>query len=286
MNRLTLTRNARPSGETSVVSVLSGKGGVGKSLIAFNLAERLAVHGNRVLLIDADFSSGNQHILANVRCEVGVRQFAAGELSLAEAVTKVSDFVDLLGASWSGSVIDDFDVMGTAHLVRMIREQSGGYDLVIIDHGSGISKPATVMAHASDVSLLVVLPELTSIADAYGLFKFLVQTNKSIDCRLLLNRCQSDDEADYIQRKFAALAERFLGQAPAVIGSLPETEQMRTALARQLPLAAVDEQSLVCQTLTRIARQLAGAEPVRSIAQFFPAEIDGNENPATADIKG
>lgn len=282
MNRLTLVHG----GGMRVISVLSGKGGVGKSIISYNLADRLTSLGRRVLLVDADFSSGNLHILANVRCDVGVRQFVAGDLSLAEAVTRVNDHIDLLASSWSGSVIDDFGVMPTANLVRMIREQSGGYHHVIVDHGSGISKAATVMAHASDINLLIVVPELTSIADAYGLYKFLVQANHSIDCRLLLNRCQSDDEAGYIERKFTALSERFLNLAPSVIGFLPESDRVRTALGRQAPLSQVDEQSPVCQTLTKIAGLLGGNERALATRSVSAVEMEDKENPATADIKG
>ncbi|MCB2230597.1 AAA family ATPase [bacterium] len=282
MNRLTLVQNTG----SRVISVLSGKGGVGKSIISYNLADRLAAQGNRVLLVDADFSSGNLHILSNVRCEVGVRQFASKDLSLAEAATRVNDRIDLLASSWSGAVIDDFDVMSTAHLVAMLREQSGGYHQIIIDHGSGISKAATVMAHGSDVNLLVVAPELTSIADAYGLYKYLVETNRSIDCRLLLNRCQSEDEADYIDRKFTALAQRFLNQSPAVIGFLMETDTVRTALGRQQPISQVDEQSPVCQTLSRIAGMLGGRS-ISAVSRLSASpKIEDKENPATADIKG
>ncbi len=282
MNRLTLVQTAG----SRVISVLSGKGGVGKSVISYNLADRLGARGDRVLLVDADFSSGNLHILANVRCDVGVRQFAAGELSLAEAVTPVSEQIDLLASSWSGSVVDDFGVMPTAQLVRIIREQSGGYHHVIIDHGSGISKAATVMAHASDINLLVIVPELTSIADAYGLYKYLVETNKSIDCRLVVNRCQSDEEADYIDRKFRALAERFLRQSPSMLGFLPEADQVRAALARQVPIFRIDEQSPVCQTLTSIAGMLSGSASASEIRRSTAVKFEDKENPATADTKG
>lgn len=285
MNKLRLTQSAELP-ETTIISVLSGKGGVGKSILAFNIAERLAASGHRTLIVDADFSSGNQHIFSNTRCEFGVKQFAEGELSLLEASSMVSMNLDLLGASRTGRILQSLDVSGAARLINALRAQSADYDYIVMDHASGISEPATVLAQASDINLLVLVPELTSIADAYGLYKFLLDTNRAIDCRLLINRAHSDEEADYIQRKFSALAQRFLQTSPRVVGYLLESELFRKSLARQCPLAQTAPESAVVQTLGRIVQNLTS--PLRAAVphQSISTQMVRNENPATADIKG
>ncbi len=89
MNRLNDIRNGHSApevGKSVLISILSGKGGVGKSVVAFNLAENLASGGAKVLLVDADLGTGNIHVLANLNSEYGIREFADGRLSLAEAV--------------------------------------------------------------------------------------------------------------------------------------------------------------------------------------------------------
>ena len=94
MNRLHLVRNSgvpNPVGTARLISVLSGKGGVGKTMLALNLAERICCLGYRVLLVDADFTAGNIHVLANVQCQVGVEGFVSGKLTLREAITPVND---------------------------------------------------------------------------------------------------------------------------------------------------------------------------------------------------
>ena len=241
---------------TKLLSVLSGKGGVGKSVLAFNLAERMAALGRNVLLVDGDINSGNLDILANVGCDFGFQQFASGNLSLKEAITNLKDNLDLLPAIRGNELWDLHDTGLAARIAKRLRQESAIYDIVVLDHSSGVSKMATVMAHASDINLLVVVPELTSIADCYGLYKYLLEANQSIDCHLLINRVNSNDEADYIHKKFDALTERFLGKPPRYFGYLLEDELFRSSIARQASLSALDTDSQSVKTVTELARML------------------------------
>jgi flagellar biosynthesis protein FlhG len=283
MNRLQFRRSGSAAPE--VVSILSGKGGVGKSLVSFNLAFALAASGHRVLLVDADFSSGNLHILANARCEAGVRQYVSGDLGLSQAIVSLSDSIDLLGASYSGAIVDQFDITTTAHLIADLRRDGEQYDYILLDHASGISNAATVLAHGSNVCLLVLVPELTSIADAYGLYKYLIETNASLDCRLVVNRCQHVDEPGYIREKFTTLTDRFLGQAPGYLGHLEETPLVRRALALQRPLLQVDPEHHIVQQLTRLTERLTAAGSAVSEPEFSLSVTDDKKTPAAADIK-
>ncbi len=266
-----------------MISVLSGKGGVGKSIIAFNLAYQIASLGYRLLLVDADVSSGNLHILTNAVCHSGIKQFASGQLSLGQAVTRVNGQMDILAASDPGPIPELEDVTAWARLMARLREQSSPYHGIIIDHSSGVSNHATVLAHASDLSLLVLVPELTSIADAYGLYKYLIQTNENIDCRLCVNRVQSEQEASYIHQRFGALADRFLGQVPALMCWMFEDPTVAAALAAQKPLAEVDPDGSAVQSLAALGREI--------VNDLLPSEPAGSmemikETTTVADIRG
>jgi len=240
-----------------LVSILSGKGGVGKSVVAFNLAEIMASTGTRVLLVDADFAAGNIHVLGNLKAEYGIREFADGRLSLAEAVRPFAPNLDILASAVTGPS----EVLGTVHgamqTARLLRQQAAGYDLVILDHGSGVSDPATVLASASDLNLLLLVPELTSISDCYGLFKYLKKADPQVNCALLLNRVREEGESEYVRVKFGAVAERFLGTAPGFAGDLSESDLIRQSIARQRPVTAIDPEARVVKDLGAVARKIA-----------------------------
>lgn len=270
---------------TRFISVLSGKGGVGKSVLAFNLADQLALTGAKALLIDADFSCGNQHVLANVAAEFGIGEYVSRQLTLKEAVLPLSGGVDLLAATWHESLAEDRNVTFTARLMAQLREEASSYDIVIFDHSSGRSNQAAMMAHASDLTLLIAIPELTSLADCYGLYKHLLSLGSSVDCRLVINRVQSDEEAGYISSKFAALTERFL-QAPAgFLAAIPEDETFRRAVAAQAPVSQVDTEAPCCQALNELAGLLLSGSKRFSLTQNN-LQITIKKESVTADTRG
>jgi flagellar biosynthesis protein FlhG len=268
--------------QVRLVSVLSGKGGVGKSIIAFNLAERAAAAGQKILLVDADLCCGNLHILANVTPRAGLEAYAAGDCSLADAVASFNENLDILSRLETGPLEQLDSVTGIARWVKQIRDDSAAYDLIILDHGSGISDTITVLANASDANLLVLIPELTSLSDCYGLCKYLYQANPQIDCRLLINRIDADSETEYIWTKFAAMAEQFLGQVPSLAGSLPEDPTVRKSVGSQRPIAEISNEAPVVQALNELLRNLNGeAAPV----SFSNSITTINNEPASADTR-
>jgi flagellar biosynthesis protein FlhG len=266
-----------------VISVLSGKGGVGKSVIAYNLAERLAALGNRVLLVDGDLTGGNLHILANVESSYGLAEFALDRLSLAEAITEVGSGLHLL-PSLSHPDLESFAQLGGAGRVASgIRKASRVYEFVVIDNASGASSEVEAIAHASDLAVLTLVPELTSISDAYGLYKRLTRRSRSLDCRLLANRIADESEADYIRAKFRALSERFLGHSPSWLAALPEDTCVRTSLGRQQPVAHVDEASAFARALARVAEKISKQLPGLAKATAVKSDNNINNLPAAAD---
>ena len=270
-------------GNLRTVSILSGKGGVGKSVIALNLAERAASHGRRVLLVDVDFSGGNLHILANVAPRQGLAAYLGGEVSIDQVVVPITDRCDLLAHPDSLPPGTSVTVKEIARFASRLQVEAAAYDLIIMDHGSGVSEQATVLASASDLNLLIAIPELTSIADCYGLYKFLTQANRSVVCRLLINRVEDAEEADFVATRLGAMTRQFLGRPLPMLAFLPEDRSLRRAIAGQCPLAQIGEQSPVLQGLNETCRALVGGLPTAT-----PVTPDTviNENAAPADIRG
>ncbi len=259
MNRFDPSTGSRLServARTLMISILSGKGGVGKSVLAFNLAERAAAFGYRTLLVDADFACGNLHILTNLDPKDGFDKFVSEQGTVTALAVTYNDNLRLLARSACGPIESLTSVSQIARCAARLRQQTAKYDLVVIDHGSGINATATVFAGASDVNLLVMVPELTSISDCYGLYKYLRQADRSIDCRVIQNRVESTPEAEYLWTRFVAVVEQYLGETPRRAGVVPEDEAFRRSVATQQPMSVASPDSSVLQSLEDIIRGL------------------------------
>ena len=288
MTKIQLTQTSRPpagSPRPLLVSVVSGKGGVGKSVVAFNLAERLAALGTRVLVVDADRHCGNIHILANAYPKAGLQHLTAGRLTLDQAALHVGERLDVL-ASLPADDLPTPQAKQAQEIAHVLRGQGGRYDVVLLDHSSGVSEFTVAMTGSGDAAMLVVVPELTSIADGYGLYKRLLAVAPSLDCRLLLNRVVSAEEADEIRSRFLILTDRFLGTSPGILGSLSDSDDFRQSVARQQPLALVNPDSAVLPELVAVGRTLLGPSAPRGMSPKTTAEKTINHSPETADIRG
>lgn len=284
MNRLS-TQNRTTSylrHSTPIVSILSGKGGVGKTVLSFNLSERFAAMGRRVLLIDADVSSGNVHILANVGSKRGLAHVLAGTYSLKEAVVSAGKGLTLLASPQSRAALT---VEDSASLLQTLSVHSSDYDLILIDHSSGIHDSVTPLVAASAVNIVVVVPELTSISDSYGMFKQLIPDTSRTQCCLLINRVKDKGEAEHVRNKFCALSEQFLGRVPDCIGHVRNDDQVRISVARQRPVAALSPESGAAEDMSDIARKLLSGLKIgrHSSAQTIDTTI--NIGTQLADIR-
>ncbi|MDZ4724408.1 MAG: AAA family ATPase [candidate division Zixibacteria bacterium] len=268
----------------SIISVLSGKGGVGKSVVSLNLAERLASSGSRVLLVDANFFCGNLHILANCSLSSGVQNVMLGSADLQFCVWPLSESLALLGSSPTTprEEITSHDVVRLLNILR--KDSESLYDFVIVDHGSGVSDTATLMAHGSDLNILVLIPELTSIADAYGLFKFLTESKPKLNSWMLINRVVSADEAEHIRERFDALTERFLGKSVGYLGYLSDDLSVKKGIGAQKTISQIEGSNLILSELTHIAARLSAICGKAAISQW-PESERINKSSATAEIK-
>jgi len=265
------------------VSLLSGKGGVGKSVLAFNLADQMAGLGYRVLLVDADFSLGSLHVLANVAVQHGLNEYATGAQTLTECVTPIRG-VDILAATWNHDLAESRSIEHTARFIERLRNDSIVY--VVLDHGSGRSNQVVLMAHGSDLNLLVLVPELTSLADGYGLFKQIVAANRAVACSLLVNRSHGEEEAEFIRTRMNEMTQRFLRVVPGYVGFVHEDGAVRHAVASQQTLAIAAPESSACRQLGRIAQAVTtfDLKNLSASPEALPTQI--NKTSATADIRG
>ncbi|MBN4076246.1 AAA family ATPase [Gemmatimonas aurantiaca] len=243
-------------GSPKVISVMSGKGGSGKSVVAHNLALAAGQSGLKTLVVDFDWRLGSMHVLANAAVSSGIDDVIYNGAYISDCAVNIGLNTELLA---SASVISERDWPTDAEVFEFIqhcKETLFTYDLIVIDTPSGIQSQLRSIASASDALLLIVNPELTTIADSYGLLKWLLQADSNLNIYLLLNRVLGAKEATDIAERFTSLTNRFLNCKPQTIAFIQEDRQMRQAIARQRAVVAMAPESVIANQFQTLLSRL------------------------------
>jgi flagellar biosynthesis protein FlhG len=252
-NRLSgIGREDRSSRIPRFLAVSSGKGGVGKSVVAYNLADHLSIFA-RVLLIDADFFAGNLHILANIVPQNTPSMTDQTSGVGLNAVTLAHKNLDLLALG--GQALPD--IKSLAIFLKNLRTQAAGYDFVVFDTATGILPQTTLILHSVDEVILVTTAELTSISNSYALYKVLTGAKTHPAIALLVNQEDRPDELAYINEKFNSITRQFLGHIPGCLGGLGYDRAMVDAVARQMGIRLVAPENKLTAAFAALAGRLA-----------------------------
>ncbi len=251
------TRRARS------VAITSGKGGVGKTNIAVNLAARLAMMGRKVVLLDADMGMANADVLCNITPQANLAHVVAGRRKLEDVLVYApGGFILIPGASGLASMahLSEFD---RAKMLQMLVQLEVDHDIVIIDTGAGISPNVLSFLAAADEVLLVTTPEPTSITDAYGLVKTLSRHTDTPKINLLVNLVRDRSEARYVFDRIDTVSRRFLSLTLTNAGYAPSDPKIQQAVRKRRLFVFDDPDSPAGLCITQLAHKLDrhAAEP-------------------------
>ncbi|HUU83365.1 MAG TPA: MinD/ParA family protein [Phycisphaerae bacterium] len=266
-----LVAGHKPSAPGGVlVAVTSGKGGVGKTNLAVNLAICLAARGSRVGLVDLDLGLANADLLLDARCAYNLSHVISGLRS-----------IDQVGATTAGEVFFVPGVSGVDHLANLsdferrhligqMRRLAASRDVVILDCGAGISANVLSFALASDVCLLVTSPEPTAVTDAYALIKVMKQKNHPGAIRLVVNLAETSSEASEVHQRITSVVERFLKTPIADGGYMLHDTHVELAVRQRCPFLLRYPRCAASACLTAIADRLTeGKTPLRRTRGLF-----------------
>ncbi len=196
--------------KTSVLAITSGKGGVGKTNVAANLAICLSASGKKVTLVDADLGLANLDILFNVRMRSSLAHVISGRRHIHEVIQKVSGGVNLISGASGLSELADLSDFQRARLVDELSTLENDSDVIIIDTGAGISSNVISFCEAADHVLVVTTPEPTSVTDAYAMVKRLSHGRSGVKISLLVNMAESRVEARKVYQRLSGTTKKFL----------------------------------------------------------------------------
>lgn len=235
----------------------SGKGGVGKSVLALNMGIALAQSGRRVLLLDTDLGLANLHILGNVEPRGHLERVLGGAERWQDAVTPLPWGPDLIAAENGQSICLMRDNRPGEALAAALGDLHTHYDYVLVDTPRGISDAALQFCMACDRTLLVTTDEPTSITNSYAWFKIAGMDSPSFPIWLVANGT-ADRE---LYSRFRHLCERFLDRAPEWGGIIPPDPLVSRSVAVQQPLFKVSPNGTAWRAMQQLTQRLQQAVP-------------------------
>ncbi len=220
-----------------ILTVTSGKGGVGKSSLAVNLGWEMEKRGKRVIIFDADFGLANVEVMFGKAPKHSLLDVISGNLDIEEVITESPYGIRFISGGSGILGLNDLDPLQLHFLIRSIRRLNGLCDILIVDTGAGISHQVVDFVAASPEILIVSTPEPSSISDAYSLVKATLGHPNFVrdDSRLYLvaNKVSSKAEGEAVFERISSAASRFLRTGMDFIGMIPEDPALEKAVRRQ-----------------------------------------------------
>ena len=235
MQNQKMVQNAR------VISVKSGKGGVGKSNTSVNIALQFQRQGKRVIIFDADFGLANIEVMFGIipKYNLGDLMFKGKELK--EIITPGPEGVGFISGGSGIAKLVNLDKEQIKRLVGKLSELDELADVIIIDTGAGISSSVMEFLVASPETILVTTPEPASITDSYALLKALSMNEdyspEKCKVKLIANRVGKKEEGQNLYEKLSAVSSRFLNIELEYLGAIPFDNNITKAVMTQEPVS-------------------------------------------------
>jgi flagellar biosynthesis protein FlhG len=259
-----MTGTSSATALSRITAVTSGKGGVGKTFVAANLAAALARSGRRVLVLDADLGLANLDVVLNLFPKITLHDVFTGKSTLADAILPAPGGFSVLLA---GSGMVEYSRMTPEvreQLQRVIDEVAPKFDHVLLDTGAGFSDVVLYTVSLASEVLVVVTPEPTSLTDAYATIKVLATTQGRRKMSLLVNQTRRLGEGRAVRQQLQQVVDRFVNpglDSPVrleLMGEIPSDPAVREAVQRrQLLLEALPGVPAALAMLAVAARMLA-----------------------------
>lgn len=238
-----------------VIAISSGKGGVGKTNIAINLAIALSTLKQNVIVMDADLGLANVNIILGSMPEFTLLHVVKGIKRLSDIIIDTPFGIRYIAGSSGFSELANLDNEDLSRLVSGLNDL-GNTDFIIVDTGAGISDEVLYFLLAADETIIVTTPEPTAMLDAYGVIKVVAAEQIDTNLKLIVNRVKKTSETKKVGERIVTISKQYLNMDVNYIGFVVEDQTIPYSVARQVPFYAYDNKCRASICLDSIARKL------------------------------
>lgn len=218
-----------------IISITSGKGGVGKTMSTINMALAASRSGARTLIVDGDLGLSNVDVVMGLEPTGTLFDVLNGNVPIYDIIVRSSLGIDVISSGTGINKLANMSPLSRSILVHELTKLPDCYDFIFVDTGAGISDSVLTLNLVSDIFIVVTTPEPHAITDAYALIKVMAEEHDRHECALIVNQTASSEEGRRVASRIADVAKQYCGSKVYFAGSVvTDTSLLRAVLARKV----------------------------------------------------
>ena len=242
---------------TTTIAITSGKGGVGKTTIAVNVALSLALQNKETLLLDADLGMANAHILLGINPKFSLEDFVTGNSSLDTVITKTKNNLKFVSGGNAINNLLNLSDLERHKIIRSFNDLQKKPEYMLIDVGAGAEPSSMTFLASADKVVVVITGEPTSFIDAYTLIKTSFLDYKMNNFGIIVNMAFSPLQAKLNFDKFQSITHKFLDVNLKYVGHIPNSQKVKNSIISRTALVSSRSNDIETRAFKEISSKLS-----------------------------
>lgn len=255
-----------------IITITSGKGGVGKTNFTVNLALALGKLGKKVVVIDADLGMGNVDVILGCSVPYNMMHLLEGGFSLQDIIIDGPHGIKFMSGGSGIHKLANLTNLELMHISNQITLLDNWAEIILIDTGAGINSNVMNFVIAADEVIIITTPEPTAITDAYAMMKTFANHSGKGTLQLVVNRVMEEEEGNVAAEKLVKVGLNFLGLTLVNLGIVYEDSNLIRAVKKQVPVLLSFPHTISTRCIEQIANRLLlgdNCKKTSGIKRFF-----------------
>ncbi|WP_055071302.1 MinD/ParA family protein [Clostridium massiliamazoniense] len=262
-------------GKAKIITITSGKGGVGKSNLVVNLAIGLQQEGKKVLIFDADIGMCNDDILLGIFPKYNIYDLLLKDMNIEDIIVEGPLGIGLLSGGSGINKIEDLSQNQRSLFLSKLMSLDK-YDYILMDTGAGISKNVMAFVAACDELIITTTPEPTALTDAYALLKATKHYGLKEKASVVVNKCFTENEGYETFKKFKGASKKFLNVDLTFLGCVLDDKKLEEAVRERTPVLIRYPSAKASRSIYAIGKNILGVPSTnkKGVGDFFKKLFD------------